>query len=98
MKNIITCPHCGAEYMPAEIYMPNNFFGRPDMIYRDDNNKILSFDGSSPDLLETYRCDFCDKKFNVKATLKFDTSSDTEYFKDDYKIKLSKPSLFLDEE
>ena len=25
----IICPKCGREYLPAEIYYPNFFFGRP---------------------------------------------------------------------
>ena len=26
---LIICPHCGTEYLPAEIYYPKHFFGNP---------------------------------------------------------------------
>ena len=43
-KKIITieCPYCGAEYLPAEIIVPNSFFGKPTNIERDFNHKIIA--------------------------------------------------------
>ncbi len=66
----ITCPKCGREYLPAEIYYPNSFLGKPADIERL-NNKIEGFTGKSMDLEETYVCDNCSTKFRVTATVKF---------------------------
>ena len=41
----IVCPKCGREYLPAEIYLPNSFLGRPHDIYRLTNGKVESFEG-----------------------------------------------------
>ena len=30
--NIIICPNCGAEYLPAEIFLPDSFLGRPGVV------------------------------------------------------------------
>ena len=32
---VITCPHCGREYLPAEIYVPDAFFGKPSDIEKN---------------------------------------------------------------
>ena len=50
------------------------------------------------DLMETYRCDFCNRKFSVTLNPKFFTDSPTKDFTSDYSTKLTKPSLFLSEE
>ena len=34
--SVITCPFCGKEYLPAEIFIPKVFFGNPQIIYRND--------------------------------------------------------------
>ena len=48
----IACPVCKYEYLPAEIYIPQNYFGRPILIERDNDGKILSYEGTSIDLFE----------------------------------------------
>ena len=96
-KNIIKCPHCGAEYLPSEIYIPNSLLGKQFDIYKDAEGHIETFFGDDMDLVESYRCDFCNKKFIVNAIIKFNTSSAAKYSTDEYKTKLTKPSLFLDE-
>jgi len=48
---IIECPHCGREYLPAEIFVPHPFFGRPRDIVRDVYGHILDFEGNSRMLL-----------------------------------------------
>ena len=69
----IACPHCGYEYLPAEIFIPNNFFGRPSLIERDASGKILSYETSSIDVFETYICDKCNHNFRVIAKIGFST-------------------------
>lgn len=97
-QQIIKCPNCQAEYLPAEIYLPDALLGRPRKIEKDSNGKILNYFGTNMDLMETYRCDFCNRKFNVTLNPKFFTDSPTKDFTSDYSTKLTKPSLFLSEE
>ena len=75
---IIECPHCKYEYLPAEIYLPKYFFGTPKNIKRDVNGKIVHYDGTSVDLFEVYKCDNCNTEFRVAAKLQLTT--DTPYF------------------
>lgn len=68
---IIQCPKCGREYLPAEIYYPKHFFGKPKDIIRDVYDRILDYDDTSMDLLEEYTCDKCNTNFQVRAKLTF---------------------------
>jgi hypothetical protein len=71
---IIKCPHCGAQYLPAEIYMPGAFLGRPEDLVKDSLGKILYEDyreGEEPDMLEHFTCEFCDKPFVIEATITY---------------------------
>lgn len=70
---IIRCPHCGAEYLPGEIYMPGSLIGQPDDIVKDAVGKIIYEDYTTeacePDMIEHYICDYCEKPFIVEATI-----------------------------
>lgn len=71
---IIKCPHCGAQYLPAEIYMPGAFLGRPDDIVKDALGKILYEDyreDQEPDMTESFTCEYCNKLFVVEATVTY---------------------------
>ena len=68
---IIQCPKCGREYLPAEIFVPHAFFGNPFDIVRDVYGKILDYDGTSIDAAETYTCDKCNTLFQVRAKMTF---------------------------
>lgn len=93
----IECPHCKYEYLPAEIYMPKYFFGKPYMIERDSNGKLVSYEGSSIDLFETYTCDKCNHIFRVSAKMGFSTEEDKlQNFDDDYVTPIS-TNIFLQE-
>ena len=91
----IVCPKCGREYLPAEIYVPNAFFGRPQDIDRTNQGKIESFNGKSMDLEETYQCDNCNCTFNVTAKISFKTSEVTKYDMSQYSTPLFEPKLTL---
>lgn len=95
----IICPTCGAEYLPAEIFLPKSFFGRPTDIYRDSaTHKIIDFAGSDMDLAETYCCDYCEAPFTIKAKVSFQTEkNERRNFSTDYTTKLKKNKLFLRE-
>ena len=73
---VITCPNCGREYLPAEIFVPKSFFGMPDIIRRDSEGKIIDFLGSDMDLSENYCCDGCSKPFKVDAIISFNVDKD----------------------
>lgn len=80
MKDIfITCPHCGRQYLPAEIFYPNEFFGKPRDIERKDNLQIDSYFGKPMQLDEDYECDNCFKKFRVTAKLQFKVEELAKY-------------------
>ena len=38
---VITCPHCGYQYAPAEIFMPGDLIGNPEQVIRDALGKII---------------------------------------------------------
>ncbi len=77
--SIIKCPHCGAQYLPAEIYMPGSFIGRPEDLVKDSLGKILYEDyraGQEPDMIEHFECEYCDKPFIIEATVTYKTMSE----------------------
>ena len=88
---VITCPKCGREYLPAEIYIPKEFFGAPDIIQRDTEGKVVDTSGTDMCLVDTYCCDSCSATFNVKADITFTTELDDENdFSSDYVSKINK--------
>lgn len=94
----IACPHCGYEYLPAELYVPSGFFGKPFMLERDEAGKLINYEGSSIDLFETYTCDKCNHEFRVVAKIGFSTEDDKlQNFDEEYMSTISKNTLFLEE-
>ncbi len=94
----ISCPHCKYEYLPAEIFIPKSFFGKPFDIERDIEGRILSYEGSSIDLFETYTCDKCNHTFRIISKIGFSTEEDKlENFDEDYSSPIHKNNLFLEE-
>ena len=76
---IIRCVHCGAQYLPAEIYLPGAFLGRPDDLVKDPLGKILYEDyiaGQEPDMMEHFTCEYCDKPFVIEATVAYKTMAE----------------------
>lgn len=70
------CPHCGAQYLPGEIFIPGALIGHPEDVVRDSFGKLLYEDyqiGKEPDMIERYICDYCDKPFIVEATITYKT-------------------------
>ena len=95
---IIRCPRCKYEYLPAEIYLPTYFLGKPTGIIKN-NNMIESFTGNSMDTTETYTCDNCGSTFKVFAKVTFTTEEKTRLnFDEDYSSPLTKNNLFLSED
>jgi hypothetical protein len=77
---IIKCHHCGAEYLPGEIYMPNAIIGQPDEIVKDSLGKIIYADYYTPErepsLTESFTCEFCNKPFIIEATVSYKTKEE----------------------
>lgn len=71
--NVIVCPSCGREYLPAEIYVPSAFFGKPTDIDRTTNGEIEVFDGTTMDTQEEFVCENCGVTFVVNADVRFKT-------------------------
>lgn len=92
----IKCPECGAEYLPAEIFYPDEFLGTPKNIEKDIIGNIMYFGGRDMNLTETYRCDYCKRKLTVEANVSF--SVHTEGFNSNNTTKFKKPALFMKEE
>lgn len=97
---VITCPNCGAEYLPAEIYLPDYFLGKPSNIDKDGNGKLIYFSGDNMNLSETYHCDYCKKEFKIICKLNFITDYNRDLdFDEEYSTQMSKKrGLFLLEE
>ena len=87
---IVRCPHCGAEYLPGEIYMPNSIIGQPNEVVRDSFGKIIYEDyythDREPDVMEQFICEYCDKPFVIEAVVSYKTSAEApeKNFKEQY--------------
>lgn len=93
----ISCPVCGREYAPSEIFIPKYFMGNIKDKVLDENGKIELFNGTDMDLSETYICDGCNNTLKIKADIKFDVSCVFECFDEEYKTQKI-TSLRMDEE
>lgn len=90
-KAVITCPHCGWEYVPSEIFVPGQLIGKPDpsTLVKDALGKILYVEypqDQEPEQVETYVCDNCEKTFVITPTVSYKTQKEEEVldFKDPY--------------
>ena len=73
---LIKCPHCGAEYLPGEVYMPGSLEGKPTDVVKDSLGKILYEDyieKHEPDMFEQFTCEYCEKPFVIEATVTYKT-------------------------
>ena len=71
---IITCPHCGYEYLSGEIFYGEALVGRPTDVVRDALGKILYYEfqpGHELDTTEHYTCDNCGKSFIIDANINY---------------------------
>ena len=94
----ISCPYCGCEYLPSEIFVPS-FIGHPKYIEKDTSGKILNCYGKMFDPIEYYICDKCNTKFKIKADVKFKTYIEHKTnMNEDFTMQLKKTSLFLNED
>lgn len=82
---VIKCPKCGWEYLPAEIYYPDEILGKPSDILRDNNGHIVFFNGESLNLKEEFTCEHCGCTFQVNGKLDATSSvDDSRDFSDEW--------------
>lgn len=96
MEKLIICPCCGAEYLPAEIFYPDEFFGNPKDIEKDIRGKLLFYSGKSVKLNESYTCDYCKRKIYITADVEF--IAQTQPFSEGHVTKFRKTNLFMNED
>lgn len=85
---LIKCPHCGAEYLPAEIYIPTDFLPKCKDVVKDASGKFITCSAGNMNTAEEYTCDYCGHRFTVEAMLTFDTSINELH---DYNYDYSSP-------
>lgn len=89
----ITCPYCGAKYMPSEIFLEEGILGNAHDIVKTSQGNIEHYLGKPYDLHESYICDYCNKEFKVEGVMTFTTSKvddfDEEYVKQLYKNRVA---------
>lgn len=76
-KILIKCPHCRAQYLAGEIYMPGALIGQPPEIVKDSFGDILYVDyhteANIPNMTEHFTCEYCNKPFIIEATVTYKT-------------------------
>lgn len=94
----IICPVCGQEYLPAEIFFPDDLIGKPTEIVKNTSGKIDFYLGDDPNFDEYYICDNCGTKLKIHANVsyKIDTAEDT--FNEEYVSKFERPKKLILEE
>jgi len=92
----IVCPHCGAKYMPSEIFIEEGILGDAHEIVKTSKGNIEHYLGKPYDLHETYVCDYCNKEFKIEGTMEF-TTSKVEDFDEDYEKPLFNNRIQLEE-
>lgn len=90
-KILIKCPYCGAEYVPSEIFYPEDFLPDVDSIVKDENGKIIGYNSTSMNLTEEYCCDICGHTFTSFAEVSFkSTPCEIHDFEFEHESKLDK--------
>ena len=78
---VITCPHCGYQYVPADIFYPGELIGKPEQVIRDALGKIIYQeydDEEMPGQVEHYVCDECGKSFVVEPVITYKVRKEDE--------------------
>jgi len=75
----ITCPYCGCEYLPQEIYIPEDFLPELDDLTKDDAGHIVAVHEEAMHTCEEYTCDRCNHRFRVIAKVEFSSAKADEH-------------------
>lgn len=84
----IKCPKCGREYTINEIFMDEDFLGTQHHIIKDEEGKIIGFDGEEPLFEEEFECDECNTKMHLKANVTIKVDSVQVEDDDEFTVKL----------
>ena len=96
---MIKCPKCGKEYLPCEVFLPDYFLGKANEIIRDEEEKIISYEGIQQDLNEDFICDRCGTSFKVEATISYNVSkNESSSFDEEYSTTIYTDRIRLKEE
>lgn len=96
-KYVITCPHCGAEYLPSEIFYPEYILGNPTNIIKDEKGHIEYFDGESLNFVEEYTCDICGHTFTVEGEVTFKVKEKVDDFDEEWTTTVFEGRIPLEE-
>lgn len=96
-KYVITCPHCGAEYLPSEIFYPDYILGNPTNIIKDEKGRIEYFDGKSLTFVEEYTCDICNHTFIVEGEVAFKVKEKVDDFDEEWTTTVFEGRIPLEE-
>lgn len=88
---VLQCPICGRQYMPAEIFMPDEFFGHQKEVIRKPSGEIDFYIGTDPELQERYICDGCGTELMISAQLSYDVVPTNELFEEEFVAKVQRP-------
>lgn len=91
---VIECPKCGYQYLPAEIFYPKSFFGSPYAIMKTSDGRLLDYEGTSMDISESYECDKCGCNLRISAKVHFVVEEVEEDVFDEEYTSIIKSSLF----
>ena len=94
---VIVCPHCGAEYLPSEIFVEDGMLGDASCIVKTSEGRIVRYSGSPYDLSESYICDYCNKGFLVNGKICFSTEKEDD-FDEEYERPLYSNRIELQED
>ena len=87
----IECPNCGYQYLPCEIFLPDNILSKSYHIERDDKGKIIDALEFNPEFKEKYICDKCNQVFECELKLSFNYKMDKNLnFGEDYIVPIKK--------
>lgn len=95
-KHYIVCPHCGAEYLPAEVLVSEGSLGEPTGIVKDEFGRIVYYGGTDIDMHDVYECDYCNRPFSVVGDVRFATRGTED--DDEFSIEVYDGRISLFEE
>ena len=97
-KESIICPYCGREYVPSEIFYPEDLLPNVGDVVRKENGLVEFCTGSQELESEEYCCDGCGKTFKVTPALSFLVEKvEVEDFDEDFSTQIYKDRISLEE-
>lgn len=97
--DIIRCPHCDAEYLPSEIFYPNDFLGKPSDIEKTSTGEILcAYGGTSQKFAEEFVCEYCNKPLIITTKHSYNVAVNLKKDNDAFTTPLYKDRIILKED